>query len=153
MKYISLIILVFFLSHCADKDGATSVKTNYNCLLDRITTTDTLYITYKYKGCFDQNQKFVKVFRNSDTLFSTFAVRQLDSNYFFSSYLTDSSIQAYKNLETYISRNKMGEGLCTTTATITILIQNDSLKYIDQSCSFDLYSNFLRKTFKIPRPK
>ncbi len=154
MKYNLLIILSFLLFSCTDNNNnAVDRKAKYNCLLDKVTSTDTLFLIYKYKGCFDQDKKVVKVFNKADTLITTFSVRQLDSNYFFISHLTEASITAYKNLENYLTKNKISEGLCTTTATISIIINKDSLTFIDQSCRFDLYSEFLRKTFIIPRPK
>lgn len=154
MKYYLLIILSFLLFSCSDNKINTIDKMSpYNCLLDKVTSADTLFVIYKYKGCFDRDKKVVKVFKKTDTLFTTFSVRQLDSNYFFISHLADSSIKAYKNLESYLTKNKIIEGLCTTTATISISINNDSLTFIDQSCRFDLYNDFLRKTFKMPRPE
>lgn len=145
MRSTIAIIVVFLLTRCSDNKIEKHVESKYHCLLDSITNKDTMYIVSEYRGCFDHGKKTIKIFKELEKLQSSFSTRHLDSNYYFSAYLKDSSILAYRELENSIKENKDNTGWCTTTSTISISVKTDTIKYIDKSCHFDSYSNFIRK--------
>ena len=153
MKSIILIIIFFTIASCSENKTEKHVASKYKCLLDSISFEDTLYIIEEHDGCFDRGIKTIKIFKKNNFLFSIFRIRILDSNYVFNAYLKDTSVLAYKELENKIKENKEEMDECTTTSTISISVKNNTIKYIDRSCHFESYSNFLRKTFYIPRPQ
>jgi hypothetical protein len=147
-KLIGIILIYLFWS-CSDKNKPDKII--YDCLLDKVTSKDTLYLTNEYEGCFGGDKKIIKIYNQRDSMFASYLWRQYDTTILLKAPLNDSSIAIFQKFEKQGRNFKNIIGLCTSTYTYEAKINADKFTFIDKDCYFDLYERFLKRTFVFPK--
>jgi len=120
----------------------------YHSMVERIKNNDTLYIHFSTEGCFHYYTELMKIYRKGEGLMAELSTTIPDKPPYPSLKQTmhQTAIQAYAKFEKQ-GRTLVTQGGCTTQEAYVIALKGDTLRFEDQACQFEGYSEMKTKVF------
>ncbi len=106
-------------------------QTHLHCLLDSLNLNDTLYITYVSMGCFHHSIDSIKIYYQTNNLYANLTFQDFGYKgiHKLTTYLADSSINAYIKFEKFVQAYKPIDDNSTDQESYTINYKSTSIGF------------------------
>jgi len=106
-------------------------RNSFHCLLDSLSLNDTLYITYVSMGCFHHSIDSIKIYYQTNNLYANLTFQDFGYKgiHKLTTYLADSSINAYIKFEKFVQTYKPIDDNSTDQESYTINYKSTSIGF------------------------